>query len=70
MHSPKVWSNLWHFLAFGLGSGLAKKSPRYLGDFGWFSLCTFAAHAAVMVGLTMDCRGQRIWRVVVRTCGC
>lgn len=31
MHSPKVWSNLWHFLAFGLGSGLAKKAPGTWG---------------------------------------
>ena len=31
MHSPKVWSNFWHFLAFGLGSGLAKKAPGTWG---------------------------------------
>jgi phosphatidylglycerophosphatase A len=27
----QVWSNPWHFLAFGFGSGLAKKAP---GTFG------------------------------------
>ncbi len=31
MHSPKVWSNFWHFLAFGFGSGLAKKAPGTWG---------------------------------------
>lgn len=31
MQQPKVWSNIWHFLAFGLGSGLAKKAPGTWG---------------------------------------
>ena len=31
MQAPKVWSNVWHFLAFGLGSGLAKKAPGTWG---------------------------------------
>ena len=31
MQTPKVWSNFWHFLAFGLGSGLAKKAPGTWG---------------------------------------
>ena len=31
MHAPKVWSNLWHFLAFGFGTGLAKKAPGTWG---------------------------------------
>ena len=31
MHSPNVWRNFWHFLAFGLGSGLAKKAPGTWG---------------------------------------
>ena len=31
MRAPKVWSNLWHFLAFGFGSGLAKKAPGTWG---------------------------------------
>ena len=31
MHSPKVWSNFWHFLAFGFGTGLAKKAPGTWG---------------------------------------
>lgn len=28
---PKVWRNLWHFLAFGFGSGLARKAPGTWG---------------------------------------
>ena len=31
MRAPKVWSNLWHFLAFGFGTGLAKKAPGTWG---------------------------------------
>ena len=31
MRAPKVWSNLWHFLAFGFGAGLAKKAPGTWG---------------------------------------
>ena len=31
MRAPKVWGNLWHFLAFGFGSGLAKKAPGTWG---------------------------------------
>ncbi len=33
MRAPKVWSNLWHFLAFGFGAGLAKKAPGTWGTF-------------------------------------
>lgn len=33
MRAPKVWSNLWHFLAFGFGTGLAKKAPGTWGTF-------------------------------------
>lgn len=28
---PRVWSNFWHFLAFGFGSGLARKAPGTWG---------------------------------------
>lgn len=28
---PRVWRNLWHFLAFGFGSGLARKAPGTWG---------------------------------------
>ena len=28
---PQVWRNLWHFLAFGFGSGLAAKAPGTWG---------------------------------------
>ena len=31
MRAPKVWSNIWHFLAFGFGTGLAKKAPGTWG---------------------------------------
>lgn len=31
MRAPKVWSNIWHFLAFGFGAGLAKKAPGTWG---------------------------------------
>ena len=31
MYAPKVWSNFWHFLAFGFGTGLAKKAPGTWG---------------------------------------
>ena len=31
MQNPRVWSNVWHFLAFGFGSGLAKKAPGTWG---------------------------------------
>lgn len=31
MRAPKVWSNFWHFLAFGFGTGLAKKAPGTWG---------------------------------------
>lgn len=31
MRAPKVWSNVWHFLAFGFGTGLAKKAPGTWG---------------------------------------
>ena len=28
---PQVWRNVWHFLAFGFGSGLARKAPGTWG---------------------------------------
>lgn len=28
---PRVWSNFWHFLAFGFGSGLARRAPGTWG---------------------------------------
>lgn len=28
---PRVWQNFWHFLAFGFGSGLARKAPGTWG---------------------------------------
>lgn len=28
---PQVWRNFWHFLAFGFGSGLARKAPGTWG---------------------------------------
>lgn len=31
MRAPQVWSNFWHFLAFGFGAGLAKKAPGTWG---------------------------------------
>ena len=31
MRAPQVWSNFWHFLAFGFGTGLAKKAPGTWG---------------------------------------
>ncbi|HZJ93993.1 MAG TPA: phosphatidylglycerophosphatase A [Thiopseudomonas sp.] len=31
MQDHKVWSNVWHFLAFGFGSGLAKQAPGTWG---------------------------------------
>lgn len=31
MQNPRVWSNVWHFLAFGFGTGLAKKAPGTWG---------------------------------------
>ena len=31
MRAPQVWSNFWHFLAFGFGTGLAKKGPGTWG---------------------------------------
>jgi len=31
MRTPQVWSNFWHFIAFGFGSGLAKKAPGTWG---------------------------------------
>lgn len=30
-HQPRVWRNVWHFLAFGFGSGLARKAPGTWG---------------------------------------
>lgn len=30
--APRVWSNFWHFLAFGFGSGLARKAPGTWGS--------------------------------------
>ncbi|MBS7326280.1 MAG: phosphatidylglycerophosphatase A [Thiopseudomonas sp.] len=31
IHQPRVWRNVWHFLAFGFGSGLARKAPGTWG---------------------------------------
>lgn len=31
MRAPQVWSNVWHFLAFGFGTGLAKKPQGHGG---------------------------------------
>ena len=31
MREPKVWSNIWHFLAFGFGTGLAREAPGTWG---------------------------------------
>lgn len=38
MRAPKVWSNLWHFLAFGFGTGLAKKAPGTWGTLAGLAL--------------------------------
>ncbi len=31
IRQPRVWSNFWHFLAFGFGTGLARKAPGTWG---------------------------------------
>ena len=38
MRAPKVWSNFWHFLAFGFGTGLAKKAPGTWGTLAGLAL--------------------------------
>ena len=38
MRAPKVWSNVWHFLAFGFGTGLAKKAPGTWGTLAGLAL--------------------------------
>ena len=57
MHSPKVWSNLWHFLAFGLGSGLAKKAP---GTWGTLVGLVFVPFAVLPLWWPIGLRGQ-VW---------
>lgn len=51
MQAPKVWSNVWHFLAFGFGTGLAKKAPGTWGTLAGLALMPLLYLLPLWLGL-------------------
>ncbi|QEY58245.1 phosphatidylglycerophosphatase A [Pseudomonas sp. C27(2019)] len=53
MQAPKVWSNVWHFLAFGFGTGLAKKAPGTWGTLAGLALMPLLYLLPLWLGLVV-----------------
>lgn len=53
MRAPKVWSNVWHFLAFGFGTGLAKKAPGTWGTLAGLALMPLLYLLPLWLGLVV-----------------
>lgn len=53
MHAAKVWSNVWHFLAFGFGTGLAKKAPGTWGTLAGLALMPLLHLLPLWLGLVV-----------------
>jgi len=53
MRAPKVWSNVWHFLAFGFGTGLAKKAPGTWGTLAGLALLPLLYLLPLWLGLVV-----------------
>ncbi len=51
MRAPKVWSDFWHFLAFGFGTGLAKKAPGTWGTLAGLALMPLLHLLPLWLGL-------------------
>lgn len=51
MRAPQVWSNVWHFLAFGFGTGLAKKAPGTWGTLAGLAMMPLLAMLPLWLGL-------------------
>ncbi len=53
MRAAKVWSNVWHFLAFGFGTGLAKKAPGTWGTLAGLALMPLLYLLPLWLGLVV-----------------
>lgn len=53
MRAPKVWSNVWHFLAFGFGTGLAKKAPGTWGTLAGLAVMPLLYLLPLWLGLVV-----------------
>lgn len=51
--SPQVWRNFWHFLAFGFGTGLARKAPGTWGTLAGLVFVPFLQWLALPVALVI-----------------
>ncbi|MDM7858859.1 phosphatidylglycerophosphatase A family protein [Thiopseudomonas acetoxidans] len=51
--SPQVWRNFWHFLAFGFGTGLARKAPGTWGTLAGLVFVPFLQWLALPVALAI-----------------
>ncbi|MDY7218122.1 phosphatidylglycerophosphatase A [Denitrificimonas sp. JX-1] len=52
MRTPQVWSNFWHFIAFGFGSGLAKKAPGTWGTLAGLAVLPLLYLLPLWAGIT------------------
>lgn len=50
---PQVWRNFWHFLAFGFGSGLARKAPGTWGTLAGLLFVPFLQALPLWAGLSI-----------------
>jgi len=50
---PQVWRNFWHFLAFGFGTGLARKAPGTWGTLAGLVFVPFLQWLALPVALAI-----------------
>ncbi|NLJ12273.1 MAG: phosphatidylglycerophosphatase A [Gammaproteobacteria bacterium] len=53
MQAPKVWSNIWHFLAFGFGTGLARKAPGTWGTLAGLAVMPLIYLLPLWLGLVV-----------------
>lgn len=50
---PQVWRNFWHFLAFGFGTGLARKAPGTWGTLAGLVFVPFLQWLALPIALAI-----------------
>ena len=53
MQAPKVWSNICHFLAFGFGTGLARKAPGTWGTLAGLAVMPLIYLLPLWLGLVV-----------------
>lgn len=50
---PQVWRNFWHFLAFGFGTGLARKAPGTWGTLAGLAFVPVLQWLALPIALAI-----------------